>query len=247
MDAALYDNMARLESTYWWFVAKRNILDNLLTRFCPPAPAGEPRKKVCDVGCGTGGMLLQIRDRYDVVGTDSAKEARDWCATRGLDVRDGALPDGLPFSPMTFDAIIMGDVFEHLEHDAASAKSLASLLKPGGVLLSTVPAHPWMWSKRDEFHHHYRRYRGREFFPMLRAAGLAPEVETYYNVATFPIMIAARLGKKLTGVDKAEADIRPLPAPANTILRWSFEAEKWILPTIPSPIGASLLGVHRRV
>jgi SAM-dependent methyltransferase len=247
MDAALYDNMARLESTYWWFVAKRNIIDAMLTRFCPPAGGGEPKKKVCDVGCGTGGMLLQLRDRYDVVGTDSAPEARAWCAERGLDVRDGRLPGELAFAAMSFDAIIMGDVFEHLEQDKASAVALAGLLKPGGVLITTVPAHPWMWSKRDEFHHHYRRYTWSQFVSLFQEARLAPEVQTYYNIATFPLMIAARLGKKLTGIDKAEADIRPLPGLVNGALRWSFEAEKWVLHTVPSPIGASLLGVHRRV
>ena len=33
---------------------------------------------------------------------------------------------------------------------------LLTRLKPGGALLLTVPANPWMWSAHDVAHHHHR-------------------------------------------------------------------------------------------
>ena len=120
-------------------------------------------------------------------------------------------------------------------------------LRPGGLLICTVPAHRWMWTRRDEFHGHLRRYSRRSFRRVFAGQPLGPVVFSYYNSGLFPVMAAARLGKRLLGIDRAGADIRPLPPPLNSLLRSIFEAEKHILPHAPIPAGASLIAAHRKL
>ncbi|MFN0133323.1 MAG: class I SAM-dependent methyltransferase [Phycisphaerales bacterium] len=247
MDESLYLEMAALENRYWWFVAKRRIILALIRRYLD-RPLADAR--VCDVGCGSGGLLRDLRAvGATVLGTDSSPLARELAARDGLEVVDAYLPDRLPLGP--FDALVMSDVLEHVEADAASVAAAASRLVVGGIMVCTVPAHPWMWTERDKYHGHFRRYRRAEFARLFDLPLLRPARLSYYNSGPFPVMAAARLGKKLLGRDRASGahggDIRELLAPLNAILRETFAFERHLLTRFNLPLGASLISVHRRV
>ena len=62
------------------------------------------------------------------------------------------------FERNAYDLIALLDVLEHVPDDLASLRAIHRRLKPGGALLLTVPANPWMWSAHDAAHHHFRRY-----------------------------------------------------------------------------------------
>lgn len=242
--------MAALETRYWWFAAKRAIILHLLRRFLEPphaSPSGRPR--IADIGCGPGALLADLAaSGLDGVGIDDSPDARALAAERGFAdaVLPGSLPHDLPLEPASCDAVILSDVLEHVEADRASIIAAADLLRPGGLLIATVPAHPFLWTRRDEFHHHKRRYTRRAFRALFGAAHLEPLLLSPYNTALFPALAAARLGKRLLGLDRVGPDIRPLPGPVNAALRALFEAEKHILPRSPLPFGASLIAVYRR-
>ena len=48
----------------------------------------------------------------------------------------------LPFADDTFDAVVAGEVIEHIENDGLALSEAARVLRPGGVLALSVPAHP---------------------------------------------------------------------------------------------------------
>lgn len=50
-----------------------------------------------------------------------------------------------------FDAIGAFDVLEHIPLDALALGQIHAALKPGGVLLLTVPQHAWLWSASDDY------------------------------------------------------------------------------------------------
>jgi glycosyltransferase involved in cell wall biosynthesis/2-polyprenyl-3-methyl-5-hydroxy-6-metoxy-1,4-benzoquinol methylase len=50
-----------------------------------------------------------------------------------------------------FDAIICGEVLEHVPDPFALAQRLLSLLKPGGVLIGSTPVGRWEWIKIESF------------------------------------------------------------------------------------------------
>ena len=72
--------------------------------------------------------------------------------------RKRKLPDLSMFERNAYDLIALLDVLEHVPDDLASLRAIHRRLKPGGALLLTVPANPWMWSAHDAAHHHFRRY-----------------------------------------------------------------------------------------
>ena len=94
--------------------------------------------RLLDVGSWLGFLLAEARDRgWDPVGVEPSEAAADWARDRfGLDVRVGGV-DEVPAGP--FDAVVMGDVIEHLTDPGAALDRLASVMAPTGVLALAVP------------------------------------------------------------------------------------------------------------
>jgi GT2 family glycosyltransferase/2-polyprenyl-3-methyl-5-hydroxy-6-metoxy-1,4-benzoquinol methylase len=97
--------------------------------------------RVLDVGCA-GGSFSSAMHRLrgcTVTGVELdpilARSAREHCA----EVIEGDVAALGGRLPRDFDAVIAADVLEHLVDPAAALRSLASALKPGGVLLASIP------------------------------------------------------------------------------------------------------------
>jgi SAM-dependent methyltransferase len=244
MRSELYEEMYRLEQTHWWFQGRARIVMNLLQRYLP----GEGAARIADLGCGCGMMLSRFRTAgYDAEGMEAFDEAISFCAQRGINVSKGFLPDPLPLERGGFEAVTMLDVLEHLDDDINSAKAAAELLKPGGILLCTVPAYPWLWAKRDEHHQHKRRYTKSRFRSLFTIPTLKIETLTYYNTWLFPLAAAARLATRLRRADDAPTDLKVPAAPINKSLETIFASERATIGRIPQPFGLSLVAVARRV
>jgi SAM-dependent methyltransferase len=160
-------------------------------------------------------------------------------------VRDGTLPDRVPFAPESFDLVAMLDVLEHVDDDVGSLKAVAERLVRGGRLVLTVPAYRFLWSRHDELHHHKRRYRKEGLLAVARAAGLEPEYVSYFNTLLFPLVAAKRLAGRLLG-DSGKADDEMPPAGLNRLLGAVFAIERHLLGRVALPFGVSLVMVARR-
>ncbi len=77
----------------------------------------------------------------------------------------------LPARP--FDLVLLLDVLEHVEQDADYLKQIVETnLKPGGMLLASVPAWQSLFSEHDRYLLHHRRYHPRAAKRLLQSAGL---------------------------------------------------------------------------
>jgi SAM-dependent methyltransferase len=248
MDESYYRLHAELEESYWWFVAKNRIILEMIRRY-GPAPA--PGQRACDIGCGAGGLLARLAERFDAVGVDMSPLALAYCAKRGLRAVEGSLPDALALESEAFDVVVASEVLEHVDDDRAAAATLARLLRPGGILVCTVPAHQWLWSRHDDLNHHRRRYTTWTFARLWEGLPLKRIVLSYAQTALFPLMVAARLGERLGASRGHEAvrdePVKRLPGPINGLFRAAFEAEKHLLGHVPLPIGGSVFSVHARL
>jgi len=105
--------------------------------------------RVLDVGCGAGGLTVAINTgKNNVVhcvepDPERAAAARE----RGLSVVSGAFDEAFTATAGLFDAILFGDVLEHLADPAGMLALARRCLTPGGVIIVSVPniAH---WSVR---------------------------------------------------------------------------------------------------
>jgi SAM-dependent methyltransferase len=73
-----------------------------------------------------------------------------------------------------YQTIILWDVLEHIEDDAAALGQLSKLLAPDGALVLSVPSNPREWRWDDDFYGHYRRYTIGGLTQRLADVGLEP-------------------------------------------------------------------------
>jgi SAM-dependent methyltransferase len=101
------------------------------------------RKRVLDLGCANGAFARLLTQREcDVVGIDASpvavEAARAFC-TRAI-VAD---LDSTPLSSLveegSFDAIVCGNVLEHLRYPTRLLEDARAVLRPGGSLIASIP------------------------------------------------------------------------------------------------------------
>jgi SAM-dependent methyltransferase len=238
MERVVYDRMAELDSQHWWYRARREILSDLITRETKlPADA-----RILEIGCGTGHNIpmLQRFGRVDAIEIDGAARA---IASRRLGhaVSDAPLPDLPGITDRQYDLVAILDVLEHVEGDREALRSIARKLKPGGRILITVPAFPWMWSAHDVVNHHHRRYTKKALKAVIGEAGLKLDFMSYFNSLLFPLAAAARLAGRITG--KEDSDDALPPKPVNKLFETLFGLERHAIGRIPFPPGVSIAAI----
>ena len=136
--------------------------------------ATNPGPVVLDVGAGSGTFsnLLSARG-FDVTSTDVTDEALEVLRTRVCGAIERADATSLPFGPSSFDGVVLGEVLEHVEDDAAALRETARVLRPNGILAITVPRNPAWFSRSDEWAGHFRRYTLEQLERRVAAAGFA--------------------------------------------------------------------------
>jgi SAM-dependent methyltransferase len=98
------------------------------------------RGRVLDVGCGPGLFLDSMRRRgWQTRGTERSPEAsRQAREALHLDVRAQDLGD-LVAEGVSFDAVVLWHVAEHMHDPLSTLRNVRQLLRPGGALMVAVP------------------------------------------------------------------------------------------------------------
>jgi 2-polyprenyl-3-methyl-5-hydroxy-6-metoxy-1,4-benzoquinol methylase len=188
-----------------------------------------------------------VADRHDVVGVECSPHALEYARRRlGNRVHQGSLPDDIRLPPETFDVVLLTDVLEHIEDDTRSARTALRLLRPGGIVVATVPAYQWLYSPRDAHHHHFRRYNKRRFRELWRSADAQILLLSHYNTLLFPPAATVRLATKLLPRGTKPADLAIPPAPLNRLLARIMRSEINLLGRLHLPFGLSLVAVVQK-
>ena len=238
MERIVYERMAEVDERHWWYRARRTVLQALIERAIRlPKDA-----RVLEVGCGTGHNLKMLERFGTVDGVEIDSEARALAEERlGRKISSARLPQLRGIPKAHYDLVAALDVVEHVDDDRAAIAGLASLLKPSGKLLLTVPAHQWMWSAHDELNHHKRRYSKRRFAKLIEGSPLRLDKIGYFNSFLFPLAIGARFAAKLTG--GGGGDDKLPPGPVNYLFERAFAAERHAIGRLPLPPGLSLYAI----
>lgn len=97
----------------------------------------------------------------------------------------------------SLDAIGMFDVLEHIEHEEDFLDDLFRVLKPGGMLYLTVPAHQWLWSQSDDFAQHFRRYSRARLLSLMGGRFVQLYGTYFFAVLTLPVLLLRALPYRL--------------------------------------------------
>jgi GT2 family glycosyltransferase/2-polyprenyl-3-methyl-5-hydroxy-6-metoxy-1,4-benzoquinol methylase len=99
-------------------------------------------RRVLDIGCGAGrlGEALKTRQAAEVVGIELDEQAADAARQRLDRVVNGDVEElALEFGPGAFDAIICGDILEHLREPERLLRRAREWLTPDGCLIASIP------------------------------------------------------------------------------------------------------------
>jgi SAM-dependent methyltransferase len=251
-DGFAHENFALLaaaEERSFWFQSRNELIQWLVQRHAPHADV------VLEIGCGTGFALQALRQALPearIAGSELHSAGLLTARQRHggdieliqMDARDCHLRNAL-------DLVGAFDVLEHIPEDDRVLAEIARILKPGGVLIATVPQHPWMWSTADDLALHQRRYRRGELAQKAKAAGLQPLYESSFTTVAFPLMAASRLWGRLQRRKQSLAELADshfdMPAAGNGLLLALARLEHRLRRMgVPLPFGGSQVLVARR-
>lgn len=188
-----FSELSRLEAENFWFRARNELILWALRTYKPDAST------FLEVGSGTGFVLTGIARAFPklalsgseifLAGLSHAAERVPSAKFLQMDARR------VPFV-QEFDAIGAFDVLEHIEDDETVLAQLHCAIKPDGVLLLTVPQHPWLWSASDEYACHVRRYTCSEIEKKVLTAGFKISRSTSFVTSLLPAMMLSRFAQK---------------------------------------------------
>lgn len=152
-----------------------------------------------EIGCGTGFVLNGILKTFPQISLLGSE-----IFLHGLSFAKSRIPAGnfmqmdarkVPFID-EFDAIGAFDVLEHIEEDDVVLLELNKALRPKGLLLITVPQHPWLWSPVDDYSCHVRRYKIGELEEKVGKAGFSVTRSSSFITFLLPAMVLSRFRQK---------------------------------------------------
>lgn len=202
-----FEMIRRRRECFWWYVGRRDLFSGLLGKYLEgPAPTG------LDAGCGPGtnDSLYAPFARRWICGDIDRESFSPW---RPPALGQGVLGDlaHLPVRAETADLALLLDVIEHLPREGPALDETFRALRPGGLLLVSVPAFRALWSRHDEQAGHHRRYRMGEAADLIRQAGFEILEARYYNwLLSIPIFLVRRIAWRVPSMKTSiEADLSP--------------------------------------
>ncbi|QDV50545.1 class I SAM-dependent methyltransferase [Gimesia fumaroli] len=240
MDPGHLTELIDLEENYWWHVAKRKLVTEILTTEFPPPGL------VIEGGIGSARNLLEFnRLGYEVTGFDLMQEAVDHGRSRGLEnVFVHELSQPWPVAPASAKAVLLLDVMEHMEDPVELLKNAAETLTEDGGIIITVPAYPMLYSDWDRKLGHFCRYTKLKFRHNAEQAGLKVKWVTHWNSFTLPAAIAIRgRDKILKRTDDSPPCFTRVSRFTNACLKSFAQIERKLIHSTGVPFGLSLVGV----
>ena len=239
MNIEMYRIFFNIQKQHWWFVTKKDIILDTIGRHLKLKFSS----MILDIGCGSGLMLNDLEKIGQTNGMDMSNEAIQFSKEIfNGPVKQGSLPNQVPYPESAFELITALDVIEHIDDDVASLEAIKRLLSTSGKAVITVPAYMFLWSEFDEMNEHKRRYTLTELQQKLITAGFHIEKISYFNTLLFPIVYIVRKVNNILGRDGA-SDVDMPGGIVNHSLKTIFGIEKFLLRFCRLPFGVSILAV----
>lgn len=133
-----------------WYQVRRTLSK-------PPVSAltGLPAGRIVDVGCGRGDLAAGfVGLGWHAVGVEPSAEACATARERGVETRHGTLAD-VALEARAYDAVLFQHSLEHTPDVAGDLARASRALRPGGLLIATVPNFG-SWQRRrfgDRWYH----------------------------------------------------------------------------------------------
>ena len=209
-DPHYFPTLAAVEREHYWFATRREVVRDVLRDVVPDLAL----RSLFDVGCGSGGLLAFLAESGVRVAGACDVYPESLALVRRRVVEPLLLVDEGRFPPLGTGQTLLSlfDVLEHIDDDLGTLGQLFGVLEPGGILVLTVPAHPFLFDEMDEIAFHRRRYTRQELGAKLRAAGFEVRHLAHFMAPLVPLVTlrwAARaLRWRKSAMQRREAELR---------------------------------------
>lgn len=240
---------AEVEEQSFWFLHRNKIIGEIWKRFCSALclPLA-----LWEIGSGNGivASYLQLLGAQ-VIGVEPRKDGAVQVGQRGV-TSICAFFEDLELPPASLYSIGCFDVLEHLADPRELLAESFRTLKPGGIIIVTVPAHQSLWSQMDDISGHHRRYSERELKSLFVEEGFQPLFCSYFMASMVLPLYWLRTRPYKRGVywrpqelQKASSEqLRGFGSgPGNLLAGVVLDAERFFMRFCRLPFGSSLIGV----
>jgi SAM-dependent methyltransferase len=149
---------------------------------------------LAEIGCGSGLVQRQMEECFGV--TIDGFDLNELALTSSVAARSQRYCYDIYERNADFKekygAILLFDVIEHLDDDAAFLDAVLYHVQPGGWIFINVPADPALFSAYDEAAGHVRRYLGHDVCKLVEKCGGESVTWTYWG---FPLRLLLALRK----------------------------------------------------
>ncbi len=233
-----YQKMFNEEQSHWFFKTKRMFIESFLNKTDFPSNA-----QIFEPGCGTGANRIFLEKYGSVTSLDFSEDALEFCQERDLNRLIRGDLNQLGIRNETFDFAFLLDVLYHqwIKDDLSALCDISRILKPGGKLLITDSAFPFLLSSHDKAVMTRERYTIPSLTEKLNKSGFKVLRASYMFATTFPALTFVRLIQKLIPSQENSSNVFKVPHFINQLILKIMSLEARVLSRSQLPFGSSVI------
>lgn len=243
------ESIAEIEAQSFWFLHRNRMILKLLEEHGRPVAFWE-------IGAGNGFVSWYLQQSgIEVVSVEPSFEGTHFAVKRGVRHCIAALLENLCLPDASLPAIGFFDVIEHLKDPKLFLAECVRVLQCNGLVATTVPAFPFLWSQADEDAGHFRRYTRKMLDRAMIEAGLRRVWSGYMMATMLPPLfflraLPFRMGlrqNKHASLETTVSQLAPKNIFVSKVLALTMRAEFLVNCRLPMPWGTSVLGVYKKL
>jgi SAM-dependent methyltransferase len=225
---------------HFWMQWRHRLLVRALQR------AGDEVRNALEIGCGHG-VAREMLERdlgIAVDGCDLNRAALDIAKPGKGNLFVYNILDQEPSLLGRYDGVLLLDVIEHIDDDAAFLRAALRHLRSGGIVAVNVPASMMLFSDYDRVAGHVRRYTQHGLRELLESCGVEIQGIQPWGLLMIPLLLVR---KTLLRSAKQGETIRTGFVPPNGLSRLLLHGMKNVETALPFPMpfGTSILAWGR--
>ncbi|MCL2398454.1 MAG: class I SAM-dependent methyltransferase [Defluviitaleaceae bacterium] len=243
------DGIDIVNSTSFWHKHRTACIITAIKTFVPL----QENQGFVDIGGGNGYNAVQLSNQgYPVILFEPTQNGVLSSKKRGVKNIVWGLFDSSTVKECSMPAVGLFDVLEHIEDDGKFVRDLHSLLSENGKVVATVPAHKFLWSAKDNYMLHHRRYSLKQFEELFCNNGFNIVYSTYFFSLLLPPMfflkaLPYRLFSKNKNHHSFDKFAKEHESVGQSIALYLLKFEQFLIKrTLKIPFGCSVLLVAQK-